>query len=56
MTVFIDNAEFTARLQQENDELLAENLKLREEIARLHKLSSQPIETWDTEKLGKFFD
>lgn len=32
MTVFIDNAEFTQRLQRENNELLAENHKLRKLI------------------------
>jgi hypothetical protein len=32
MTVFIDNAEFTQRLQRENNELLAENRRLRKLI------------------------
>ena len=35
MTVFIDNAEFTQRLQRENDELFAENAELRKEIKQL---------------------
>lgn len=41
MTVFIDNAEFTQRLQRENSELLAENRKLRNEIAALQPAQSK---------------
>lgn len=49
MTVFIDNAEFTQRLQRERDELLEENRKLRNELARLQ---ATLVET----NLGELFD
>ena len=35
MTVYIGGAEFVARLQRENNELLAENIELRKEIKQL---------------------
>lgn len=49
MTVFIDNAEFTQRLQRERDELLAENRRLRKELATLQ---AKLVEV----NLGELFD
>lgn len=49
MTVYIGSAEFVARLQRENNELLAENLKLRKELAELQDKHKLPT-------IGEFFD
>lgn len=49
MTVFIDNAEFTQRLQQERDELLAQNRRLRKELATLQATLAET-------NLGELFD
>lgn len=47
MTVFIDNAEFTQRLQRERDELLAENRKLR-------KLVTEIAKTWSDADMVRY--
>lgn len=47
MTVFIDNAEFTQRLQRERDELLAENRSLLKLVAKI-------AETWNDEDMVRY--
>ena len=42
MTVYIGSAAFVAQLQQERDKALAENLKLRAELAALRGTESKP--------------